>query len=74
MSLKHLNKEHLIYEAFENYNLTEKQVSAIKITVDGYIELIKVSKDKVPADKEVKILVDLIKSNLVNTLNVLEMN
>ncbi|MAH07814.1 hypothetical protein CMI38_06590 [Candidatus Pacearchaeota archaeon] len=69
-----LNKEHLIYEAFENYKLTKKQVAAIKSTVDGYIELIKVSKDKVPADKEVKILVDLIKSNLVNTLNVLEMN
>ena len=74
MTLNKLNKEDLIDEAFKKYNLTKEQISAIKTTVDGYVELIKVSKDKVPSSTEVKVLVDLIKSNLVNTLNVLEMD
>jgi hypothetical protein len=74
MTLNRLDKEGLIDEAFNSYSLTKPQVTAIRATVDGYVELIKVSKDKSPSEAEVKILVDLIKSNLVNTLNVLEMD
>ena len=70
--LKNLNKENLIQKAFKDYDLDDEQVLAIQDTVDGYVKLIEVSKAPKPTRRQVKILVDLIKSNLVNTLNVLE--
>jgi hypothetical protein len=67
-----VNKKEIIQSAFRNYNLTEDQKDAIRDTVDGYVKLIACSNSRGPSGGEVKIFVDLIKSNLVNTLNVIE--
>jgi hypothetical protein len=69
-----LNKETIINEAFDSYNLSAGQKTAIKITLDGYVDLIRASTTKTPSKREVRIFVDLIKSNLVNTLNVLNVS
>jgi hypothetical protein len=69
-----LNKAHLVEEAFHQYNLTGVQKDAISETITGYIKLIEVSTSNPPDKKSIKLFVDLIKSNLVNTLNVLEIN
>ena len=69
-----LSKAQLIQEAFHQYNLTDIQMDAISETIGGYIKLIEASTNT-PADKKaIRIFVDLIKSNLVNTLNILEVN
>ena len=67
-----VNKRDIIQSAFKNYDLSINQKEAISDTVDGYIKLIHYSNPKGPSGGEIKIFVDLIKSNLVNTLNVIK--
>jgi len=69
-----LSKAQLIQEAFHQYNLTDIQMDAISETIGGYIKLIEASTNTPPDKKAIRIFVDLIKSNLVNTLNILEVN
>jgi len=67
-----LNKQHIIHKAFEDYKLDDAQRGAVENIVDGYVSLISHSQPKGPSKSEIKIFVDLIKSNLVNTLNVIK--
>jgi len=67
-----VNKNDIIQSAFKHYDLSEDQKDAISDTVDGYVKLIHCSNTRGPSGGEIKIFVDLIKSNLVNTLNVIE--
>ena len=66
-----------IKQAFSHYNLTSGQLGAIEKTLEGYTELIEASlplgasMDIKPTTTDIKIYVDLIKSNLVNLLNAL---
>mgnify|MGYP001090536410 CR=1 FL=1 len=67
-----LNKKEIIYQAFEDYKLDDVQTRSVNCIIDGYVDLIAHSKPQGPSKSEIKIFVDLIKSNLVNTLNVIK--
>ena len=67
-----LNKQEIIYQAFGDYEVDDDQTRSVNCIIDGYVDLIAYSNPQGPSKSEVKIFVDLIKSNLVNTLNVLK--
>lgn len=68
------NKKQLIKEAFPQYDLSSSQEAAIESILDGYITLIEESRKNDPSKQEIKIFIDLIKSNLINIINVLQFN
>ena len=60
-----------IKQAFSHYDLTNSQSVAIEKILEGYTDLIEFSVGNKPPPEDIKIYVDLIKSNLVNLLNAL---
>jgi len=67
-------KEQLIDKSFEKYNLTKEQKTHIMKILDGYIGLVESHKKEKLTPEEVQMYTDLVKTNIVNTLNILKLD
>lgn len=67
--MKSWSKIIAIEEALKEYNLSPATRQAIKVIIDGYIRLWD-SLDVTPSETNLITMGDLIKSNLINVLNV----
>lgn len=63
-------KEKIIKEEFTNF--TEEQVAAVRLIIDGYVNLIGATTFELPSKNDAQVLSNIIKSNIYIILNISE--
>lgn len=63
-------KEKIIKEEFTNF--TEEQVAAVRLIIDGYVNLIGATTFELPSKNDAQVLSNIIKSNIYTILNISE--
>ena len=60
----------IIKEEFTNF--TEEQVAAVRLIIDGYVNLIGATTFKLPSKNDAQVLSNIIKSSIYTILNISE--